>query len=175
VGRGRRGDDAVGQRHARLVLQGAQPPRERRRVHLGDALDGPVDVAVVPRRAVAAHAGDDRRAVRPNRERVGLDRVGDGPQRRAVAEDRGRVLEDHRARPAGVGLEERERRDRAEAVADEDVRPLGVQLAHRGGEDVARGLAGHRAAAVAGLVDGRHVPAAGGQRRAHPPPRVGDR
>ena len=75
----------------------------------------------------------------------------------------------------GSSLEQADRRHRAEAVPDQHVGRLGMHLEHRRGEARRVDLAPHRPAAVAGLVDRRHVPPAGGQRRPDPPPRARDR
>jgi hypothetical protein len=69
---------------------------------------------------LAAHPRDHRPAVVSHRLDVGDDAVREG-QARLRIEQRGRLLEDRDARPAGVAGEHGERGQGAEAVADEDV------------------------------------------------------
>ena len=116
------------------------------------------------RRAVDAHGRgvvhDDAPPVRPGRWRAGP----------------GRLLEHHRARRARVAPEQPERDDRSEAVAHQQV-DRAVE-ARRDAVDerieVQRAVAVD-VARVPRQVDGRHAPAAGRQRRADAPPRLGQR
>ena len=172
----RRRDDPIGgvQPQSPVLGERGKAPRERLRVHLREAFDGPVDVLLGPLRVVLPETFGDRLTVFPDGDHVRHERF-----RRRQPEPGhqrgGRFLEDHRVRPIALVLEQAERRDGAEAVADEHVRPVGVELADRSGKRGRGDLAVDATAAVAGLVDGGHIPAARGERRADSPPRVRDR
>ena len=175
VRRGLRREDALGRAGLVVLLrQRAEAARERHGIHLGDSLDRPVHVLVGPPRLLPADPLDEARAVLAHRGGVGRDRLGHA-EAQLGRERRRRLLQDHRARPARLALEQADRRHRAEAVPDQHVGRLGMHLEHRRGEAGRVDLAPHRPAAVAGLVDRAHVPPARGQRRPDPPPRARDR